>query len=260
MSDMLSAFQLAQGNIIIETTMPGPSPPSMNPEHYSALLNMSAILLVVPMSLLALGIAYILFNSPVGAPVYRRMADKAFQKKQYTRAANLYAKLHDLQVLLEGNVYARKAAQCHEFSGNLQEAQIWYEKADDWAKVGQLLMEAGAIERAIEVFRDHDLPSRLAMCYEQLQDHLNAGQIYEFELNNPHKAEVIYKKAVASKDKETSLLGKLMLARVYHRLTRSEEALSTLAEVSREIDSSAQYQEFPDLLDLQQRVRQFINS
>lgn len=231
----------------------------VNPGNYSTLINYSMIFMLFPAFMMAAIIGYIILNSPMGAPVFRWLADSAFKKKNYLRAAERYAKLHELQVLMEGNIYARKAALSMELGGNLREAQRWYEKADDWVKVGQLLLESGKREQAIEIFKLHDLPARLAHCYEQSDDFLNAGEVYEFQLNNLRKAEQHYKRAANSQDRETFLHAKLRLARVYHQLERPEDAQSAYAEASREIESSVQYQEFPDLLALQAEVRSLIH-
>lgn len=262
----LLTFLLAQADIdpppVLETPMgAGPAgPPKMDPAHASSLINISALMLVLPMLVLIGLIAWVVINSPIGAPLFKPLAENAYKNKKYARAAKLYAKLHDMLELMEGGVYARKTAQCYELSGNLREAQRWYEKADDWAKVGQLLMEAGSLDRAVEIFREHNMPSKLAHCYEQIDDPLHAGEVYELQLKNYHKAEVMYKKAGASSDKETSLEAKLRLARVLHQLARAEDARHLFDEVSRELSSSVQYQEFPDLLGLQAEVKSLLEA
>lgn len=246
--------------LLAQAVVESPAAPltKVNPNAYSTLINYSMLLMLLPGTLVIVGLVYVLINSPMGSPVFRRLADSAFKRKNYLKAAQLYTKLHDLQVLMEGNVYARKAALSLELGGNLREAQRWYEKADDWAKVGQLMLEAGHRVQAIEVFKAHDLPARLALCYEQGNDHVNAGEVYELQLNNLRKAEQHYKKAAASTDRETYLQAKLRLARVYHQLKRAEDSQIALDEVSREISSSAQYQEFPELLALHRSVEQLL--
>lgn len=253
---MNGSFLLAQA---ANDAIQSPAATRLNPQQASSLINISALLLIGPMVILIGLIAYVLINSPLGAPLFKPMAEQAFRKKQYAKAAKLYIKLNDLLELMEGSQYARKAAQCFELGGNLREALRWYEKADDWTRVGQLLMEAGDYDKAAEVFAAHQLPAKLAHCYEQSEDFLRAGDVYEFQLKNLHKAEFNYKKAAGSPDKETLLEAKLRLARVYHRLTRSEDARGAFDDASREIASSPQYQEFPDLLNLQRDVRDLLS-
>lgn len=239
--------------------MPSAAPSGLgnvNPQSMSGLVNFSAILIIGPILLVLAMVIWLILNSPAGAPFFKALAEWAFNSKQYQRAARWYAKLHEMQELIEGPIYARKAAQSYELAGNLREAQRWYEKGDDWAKVGQLLMEAGNHTQALEVFKSHDLPARLAHCYEVLQNYLEAGLVYEEQLHNLHKAEVFYRKASSSQDIETQLKAKLMLARIYHKLERQEDAQNFFDEVSRVLNSSAQYQEFPELLELHRGVKE----
>lgn len=253
------AFLLAQASPDVPVGLNSPAvqagTKAINPQQASSLINLSAILLIGPIVLLLVCFAYVVIFSPVGAPLFKIMAESALKNKKYLQAARLYVKLHDMLELMEGTVYARKAAQSFELGGNLREAQDWYAKGEDWAKVGQLLMEAGQYAKALEIYKHHDLPARLAHCYEQLEDPLKAAEVYEKQLKNLHKAEMYYKKAAAFPDKEISLTAKLKLARVFLQLERLDEAQESMLEVSREIASSAQYQEFPELLQLLNDVK-----
>ena len=71
----MSSFMLAQA---MEDTPV--AVPSVNPVNVTSLINMSAILVLVPLMILIALIAYIVLHSPIGAPVFKRQAEKAFQK------------------------------------------------------------------------------------------------------------------------------------------------------------------------------------
>lgn len=245
MITVLGSFILAQAMSDTPVTIP-----SVNPENVSSLINMSATLVLIPLILIIALFAYIILHSPIGAPVFKRLAEKAFQKKEFSEAARHYAKLHHLQELIEGTAYARKAALSYEMAGNLSEAVRWYGIAEDWGKLGQLYIDTGAMAQAIALFKEKRIPSRLAQCYEQIENYLFAAQIYQFDLQQMHKAELLYRKACQSDDKETLLTAKLMLANLYFHTERKAESLGLFEEVQMELESSVQYQEFPALLQL----------
>lgn len=230
----------------------------MNQAQMASLINISALFVVLPMLALIGAIIYIVLNSPIGAPWFRWRAESHFKAKRFEKAAKAYEKLHHMQELVEGPVYGRKAALSHEMSGKLREAIRWYERSEDWPKMGQLLMEAGDHARAAEVFEAHDLPARLALCYEEQENYIAAGEVYELRLHNFHRAEQQYRRAGLSTDPETTLKARLLLARVQHQLGRREEAQSAFAVVHQELDSSVQYQEFPELQALRTEVRQLL--
>lgn len=200
-------------------------------------------------------LGYIIFNSPLAAPLYRSLAERHFKKKKYLPAAKLYQKLHHFQEHLEGLVYAKKAALAYEMAGSIQEALESYRRAQDWPKVGQLLVELGKIEQARELYREQGLHQRLALLYEQENQYLEAGQIYLFELKSLHKANSCLRRACDSSDPERRLQAHLHLSQVHLGLKRLSEARAEFELADREINSSPQFQEFPDLLQLRAQVQ-----
>lgn len=228
----------------------------MNPQHVSSAMNLSMILLLVSFVPFVLFLGYVIINSPIGAPLFKGLAERQFQKKRYAKAAKNYIKLHDLQVHLEGLVYAKKAAQSLELSGNLRDARRWYEKAEDWAKLGQLSLEAGETEAAQAIFAEHGLYPRLTQIYELKEQWIAAGDVYWEHLKNAHKAENAFRKASHSPDPETKITAELKLALLYYRLKRQPEAEQCLASAQTQLQSSAQFIEFPDLLALHEMVQQ----
>lgn len=230
----------------------------MDSQNMAMLVNVSMFLLLL--SALPVGIfaAYVVLNSPLATPLVRWRAEKAFRKQNYALAAKLYTQLQHWQEHLEGHVYARKAAQSLEMAGSLREALEHYRLAEDWPKVGQLLQETGQLEEAKAVYREHQLFARLVLCYELENDFLQAGLLYEQELDKRHKAEQNYKKALNDKDPEVRLSAQLYLVRLYLATERAEEARSLFAQVDQEMNSSVQFQEFPELQVLRTTIGQLL--
>lgn len=227
----------------------------MNPPPQTAqAVNVSLLLIILCSLPLFAFFIYIIVNSPVFTPVYKKWADRAMKKKKYAQAAKLYMKLHFFQHQLEGLKYARAAAQAYELNGNLSQAQDAYREAEEWAKLGQMLIESGKFAQAIELFQEHQLYTRLAQAYELQEDFLMAGKIHHHELNNLHKAESFYKRAQRHKDTETRLSAQLFLSLLFHQMNRSDESQEILSETESEINSNPQFQEFPDLLKLRERI------
>lgn len=230
----------------------------MDSNNMAALVNVSMFLLLLSAIPFLAFVGYIAFNSPLSAPLVRRRADKAFRKQNYALAARLYTTLQDWQEHLEGNIYARKAAQSLEMIGSLREAIEHYRRAEDWAKVGQLLQETGQHEEAKQVYLAHQLFARLVLCYEQENNFLAAGRLYEEVLDKRHRAEQSYKKALSDRNPEVRLSAQLYLVRIYQTSERLSEAQALFAQVEQEMDSSAQFQEFPDLQALRARIGQLL--
>lgn len=226
-----------------------------NPGNFASLMNIATLLLLLSALPLLCFIGYVIINSPIGAPLHKALAERAFAKKNYASAAKGFIKLHDLQANLEGDVYAKKAAQSLELSGNLREARRWYEMAEDWAKLGQLYLEAGQFDEALEIFEKHGLHNRLAQVYELQEQWLKVADIYEKQLKNPHKAEPMYRKALQSEDPETQITAQLSLARLLMAMQRREEAEKFFALAETTLNSSPQYVEFPALWDLHAQVQ-----
>lgn len=197
---------------------------------------------------------YIVVNSPIFAPVFRILAAQAMKHKKYAWAAKFYSKLHFFQHEIEGLKYAKLAAQAYEFNGDLRKAQESYREAEEWPKLGQMLIEAGKMEQAKELFLEQQLFSRLAQVYELEEDDYQAAQVYHFQLNNLHKAESAYRRAMRASDTEVRLSAQLQLARLYHQRQRRKEAQALLQESLDEINSSPQFQEFPELLKIRDQV------
>jgi len=230
----------------------------MNPESVGSAVNLSMALLFISFVPLALFLGYIIFNSPIGTPIFRWLGERQFQKKQYAKAAQTYIKLHDLQVQLEGFIYAKKAALSLELSGNLREARRWYEKCEDWAKLGQLSLEAGETDAALEIFAEHGLHARMIQVYELKEQWIAAGDVYQEQLQNAHKAENAYRRASHSEDPETKITAELKLAQLYHQMQREQDARELLQSAQTQLQSSPQFVEFPDLLALHSAVREMI--
>jgi len=230
----------------------------MNGDQFAFLINSSMVLLIASVIPLLAFFAYIVLNSPIATPLVRARAERAFKRQKYALAAKLFLKLQDWQHILEGNVYARKAAQSLEMTGSIKQAIECYRWAEDWPKVGQLLQETGQLEEAKQVYSEHQLFARLALCYEQEGKFLEVGKLYEQELDNLHKAEQHYKKAASNPDPESYLQARLFLARLYVKMQRQEEAQSLLEQVNSEMDASAQYQEFPELQALRAEVSKLL--
>ncbi len=228
----------------------------MNPQNVGSAVNLSMALLFISFVPLALFVGYIVINSPIGTPIFKALAERHFQKKRYAKAAKAYIKLHDLQVQLEGPVYARKAALSLEFSGNLREARRWYEKSEDWAKLGQLSLEAGETQAALDIFVEHQLYPRMTQVYELKEQWIEAGDIYWEQLQNAHKAENAFRRASHSTDPETKITAELKLASLYHQMKRKEEAQALLERAQAQLQSSPQFVEFPELLALHETVQQ----
>lgn len=226
----------------------------MDSQNMAALVNVSMFLLILSALPFLAFVGYVVLNSPLATPLVRWRAENAFRKQNYALAAKLYTQLQHWQEHLEGHVYARKAAQSLEMAGSLREALEHYRLAEDWPKVGQLLQETGQMAEAKAVYLEHQLFARLVLCYEQENAFLQAGLLYEQELDKRHKAEQSYKKALNDKDPEVRLSAQLHLVRLYLATERAEEARSLFAEVDQEMNSSAQFQEFPELQALRARV------
>lgn len=198
-------------------------------QHAASLLNLSAVLIFLPLLLLAAVIAAFLLFSPLGTPLFKSLAAWALQKKNYPLAARLYQRIYHWQELIPGaEVYAKQAAFALEQAGDLRLALSFYEKGEDWAKVGQLLIEMGKMEQAIAIFREHKLPARLAFCYEQSGHFWGAGELYELELDNLHKASRFYEKALLQDELPPldRVRVRLLMARAAFRLGKKEESLS----------------------------------
>lgn len=198
-------------------------------QYAASLLNASAILIVLPLVLLFLAITAFLLFSPLGTPLFKLLAARALQNKNYPMAARLYERIYHWQELMPGSdVYAKQAAFAWEQAGDLRQALSFYQKGEDWGKVGQLLTEMGKMEQAIEVFREHKLPARLAFCYEQTGHFWGAGELYELELDNHHKAQRFYEKALQQDDllPLDRIRVRLLMARASFRLGKKEESQS----------------------------------
>lgn len=178
---------------------------------------------------MALVLGMILF-SPMGTPLFKSFADWCYRHKYYKLAAWLYTRLYHWQELMGGTAYARQAALAYEQAGNFREALIFYEKAEEWGKFGQLLLETGNLEEAMEVFRTHRLPARLAFCYEQTGHFIEAGELYEQELDNHIKALRFYEKALQQPSLSPSerIRVRLLMARTFLRLGKPEESQAQL--------------------------------
>lgn len=199
----------------------------MDPEKSTAiasLLNLSALLFFVPLTLVITGVSWFILNSPLGTPVIHFWAQRHMQGKRYRKAAALYERLYHFHELMGGKNYARQAAIAHEMSGDLKAALKYYELAEDWGKLGQLQMESGQVEAALESFTRGKLPARLVLCHEQLLNYYEAAVIYEHDLHQLHKARIFYERAEANTDGPVQTLAMLGLARIDHTLGRSEEA------------------------------------
>ncbi|MBT9548756.1 MAG: hypothetical protein IV090_25405 [Candidatus Sericytochromatia bacterium] len=198
-------------------------------QHAATLINASAILIIFPLLLLLSAIMGLLLFSPLGTPLFKLLAARAMQKKNYAFAARLYERIYHWQELMEGaDVYAKQAAFAWEQVGDLRQALAFSQKGEDWAKVGQLLIEMGKMEQAIEVFREHNLPARLAFCYEQTGHFWGAGELYELELDNHHKAMRFYEKSLQQDTLSPldRIRVRLLMARTAFRLGKKEESLS----------------------------------
>jgi tetratricopeptide (TPR) repeat protein len=199
----------------------------MDPEKSTAiasLLNLSAMLFFVPLTLVIAGVSWFILNSPLGTPVIHFWAQRHMQGKRYRKAAVLYERLYHFHELMGGQNYARQAAIAHEMSGDLKAALKYYEQAEDWGKLGQLQMESGHIEAALDSFTRGKLPARVVLCHEQLQNHYEAALIYEHDLHQLHKARIFYERAALNTDEPIQTLAKMGLVRIDRALGRSEEA------------------------------------
>jgi tetratricopeptide (TPR) repeat protein len=199
----------------------------MDPEKSTAiasLLNLSAMLFFVPLTLLIAGLSWFVLNSPLGTPVVQFFAQRHFQAKRYRKAASLYERLYHFHELMGGKNYARQAAVAHEMSGDLKAALKHYELAEDWGKLGQLQMESGQLEAALESFTRGKLPARLVLCHEQLLNFYQAAVIYEHDLHQLHKARIFYERAESTNDPITQTLASLALVRIDRALGRQEES------------------------------------
>jgi tetratricopeptide (TPR) repeat protein len=196
-------------------------------QQMASLINLSSILIILPLLFLALVIIGFILFSPMGTPVFKSLAAWALKNKNYPLAARLFSRLYHWHEIVGGEVYARQAGAAWEQAGDLREALFFYQKGEDWPKVGQLLMETGRPEQAIEVFREHKLPARLAFCYEQMDNFLGAGELYELELDNHHKALRFYDKALQQEHLSAldRIRVRLLMARTSFRLGKKEESL-----------------------------------
>lgn len=198
----------------------------MKEQQMAALINVSALLFIVPLGLIAVLVLGLIIFSPVGTPLFKLLAAWCMRKKRYDLAAWIYARIYHWQELMGGEAYAREAAFAYEKAGNFRKALVFYEKAGDWGKLGQMLLETGHFEQAIEVFRSHNLPARLAFCYEQVGNYIGAGELYECELDNQIKALRLYEKALQqpSLPLPDRIRVRLLMARTFLRLDKSEES------------------------------------
>ncbi len=222
-------------------------------KQFAELSNLSMILLVVSILPFMGFFAYVLLRSPLFSPVYVWRAKRAYKKKSYARAAKLYERLHDLEGVRKGNMYAKKAAQSHELAGQLRVARDWYAKAADYNKVGALMVEAGQIEDAIALYQQEKMPQRLALLYENQESFLEAAAIYR-ELKQPRKEESMYRKATFKGDPAGAQEAKLHLARLYHQLQRVEESRRFFEEASAAIENEPALQQSSKLLKLRDDV------
>jgi len=193
----------------------------------ASILNFSALMFFVPFSLLVLLVLGFLIYSPLGTPLFKSLAAWCLSKKKYAESAWLYSRVYHWQELMEGSsVFARQAAFAYEQAGNLRLSLEFYEKGEDWNKVGQLLMEMGKTEQALALFKEKKLPARLAFYYEQNENYLGAGELYELELNNSHKALRFYEKGLQQEKLPPleRIRARFLLARVCFHLDKKEES------------------------------------
>ena len=112
----------------------------MQGQQLASLVNFSALLLLVPFGLLLVLAGLFVVMSPLGSPLFKPMAAWALRQKYYPWAATLYARLYDWNELTGGEDFARQAAWSFEQAGDFGRALEFYEKGQDWAKLGQLLL------------------------------------------------------------------------------------------------------------------------
>jgi tetratricopeptide (TPR) repeat protein len=223
-------------------------------EKYYAELSNIALLLLFASVLPFLGLfAYIVFKSPVFSPVHHWRAERAFRAKRYARAAKLYERLHDFESLRLGNVYAKKAALSYELSGQLRLARDWYVKAQDFNKVGALLIEQGKTEEAIALYTTENMPQRLAQLYEDQERYIDAAKVYQ-DLKQFRKQENLYRKAVIKGDEAVAHKARLLLAQLYTQQQRIEEARRFFDEASAALAHSDAYDHLSELLTLRDQV------
>lgn len=222
-------------------------------KHFAELSNISMILLVFSM-LPFLGLfAYILIKSPVFSPVHHWRAERAFAQKNYAKAARLFDRLHDFEALRHGNIYAKKAALSYEMAGQLRLARDWYIKAQDFSKVGALLVESGKVDEAIELYQTENLPQRLAQLYEDQERFVEAAQVYR-SLRQPRKQENMYRKAMIKGDDAKIQEARLLLAQLYLEQKRIDEARRFFSEASEAMADSDAYDHLAALLQLRDQV------
>lgn len=222
-------------------------------KHFAELSNIAMILLVLSVMPLLAFFGYVVFKSPVFSFVHHWRAEKAFAQKNYTKAAQLYDRLHDFESIRQGNIYARKAALSYELSGQLRLARDWYIKAQDFSKVGALLVEAGKIEEAIALYQEENLPQRLAQLYEDQESFVDAAQVYKL-LRQPRKQENMYRRAMIKGDDASVQEAKLLLAQLYLEQKRTEEAQRFFDEANTAMAESSAYDHLSALLKLRDQV------
>lgn len=222
-------------------------------KHYAELSNMAMLLLFASVLPFLGFFGYILFKSPVFSWVHHFRAERAFASKRYAKAAKLYDRLHDFESIRLGNVYAKKAALSYELCGQLRLARDWYAKAQDFHKVGTLLVEQGKVEEAIALYQEENLPQRLAQLYEDQENYLEAAKVYQ-DLKQSRKQENLYRKAMIKGDDAMAQEARLLLAQLYTQQQRTEEARRFFDEASAAMAHSDAYDHLGDLLTLRDQV------
>jgi tetratricopeptide (TPR) repeat protein len=197
----------------------------MKGQQLVSLANFSAAMFLVPFSLLVTLVVLFLLMSPLGSPLFKIIAAWAMRQKYHALAARMYVRLYDWHELTGGETFARQAAWAFEQAGDFRRALEFYEKGEDWAKLGQLLLETGQLEKAVSIFQAYNMPARLAFCYEQAGNYLAAGEIYERELGNTLKALRFYEKALQQDELTLAnrIRVRLMMARAFHHLDKPDE-------------------------------------
>lgn len=222
-------------------------------KQFAELSNLSMLLLVFSVLPFLGFFGYILFKSPVLSPLHHWRAERAFAAKDYPKAARLFDRLHDFEALRQGNIYAKKAALSYELSGQLRLARDWYAKAQDFSKVGALLVESGKVNDAIALYQSENLPQRLAQLYEDQERFVEAAQVYR-DLKQARKQENMYRKAMIKGDDAKAQEARLLLAQLFIEQKRLEEARRFFAEASEAMASTDAYDQLSGLLQLRDQI------
>lgn len=247
-------FELAQMTL---KASPMPAGVTQNiPGQTASLINLSTVLLGIPIFLFFGVLMYFILNSPISSRLWRLRADRAYNKKQYAKAATLYEKLFEFHTFLDGGqTYARLTGECYEHLQRVALAAEWYGKAKDWGRMGDVYQKLGLYKEAIAAYSNGTLKARIALCYEAMGDYMAAGELYDTELQNHHKAKSYYLKALqgVSPGRTSWHKAHLLLCRLALKKGQTNEALTHFKKIQPTIDEHMEKRN--DLRQIYETVR-----